>query len=185
MALFGRKKKATEPQPPPASPPAPASPPPVAGSWPFHPVWSGRSLKLPAPPHAEHAAELAAAFQSVQSDETGALDYSPASLTNVDRMLDEIGRQAGSDAVAEFIYCAGCYLGEVLVRHHGYRWLDLPDDVAQMFGFRMAVISPTGGYANPIGKTFKRVENGPEDDVAFFTQAEIADEQRRRAAAAE
>lgn len=143
------------------------------------PAWQGRGLRLPAPPDAAHAAELATSFVDAAANIDGIeLDYTIDSLQFVDGLLDRFGAP-GSDAVAETVFAAGCYVGETLVRTHGYTWVDAPDELAQMFGFRLVVAGPGGGFANPIGKAFKLVENGPEDSVHFFAQAEIAAERRR------
>ena len=105
-------------------------------------------------------------------------DFSVASLAALDGLLGSF-EKPGSDATAETVLGAGFYVGEVLVRQHGYRWIALDDSVAQLFGFRVAVVSPTGTYANPLGKAFKRVEQGEADSVAFFVQAELAGEARQ------
>ncbi|WP_263118962.1 hypothetical protein [Cellulomonas sp. RIT-PI-Y] len=142
------------------------------------PAWNGRGLSLPHPPRAEHAAALADSFVEAAQNIGGiALDYSTGSLRWVDDLLDSFG-EPGSDLVAETTYTAGCYVGEVLVRGHGYRWVDLTPEQAQLFGFLLVVTGPGGNTANPIGKAFKLVENGLEDSVAFFVDAELAANRR-------
>lgn len=84
-------------------------------------AWTGRPLRLPAPPRAEHAAELAQwAVDAARSVSGVELDYSPGSLSLVDGILEEF-REPGSDAVAETIFVFGCYVGEVLVRNASYK----------------------------------------------------------------
>ncbi len=84
----------------------------------------------------------------------------------------------GSDDIAEVVFLAGFYIGEVFVRAQGYRWVEVPADVAPLFGFRHAVQGPRGNIANVLGRAFKRVENGDEDSVAFFAEGEIAGDAR-------
>lgn len=132
------------------------------------PAWSGRALRLPAPPEPEHAAELAQRVVGAASNISGVvLDYSPASLREVDGILGGFG-EPGSDAVAETIFTFGCYIGEVLVRHGGYRWVRTPAQLAATLGRLTVYRESTGAHVNPIGKAFKRVDNGPVDDLSYF-----------------
>jgi hypothetical protein len=145
------------------------------------PAWTGRPLRLPYAPDAEHAAVLAEHFVAMALRVAGLrLDYSVESLKALDALLDGFGAQ-GSDAVAESVYDAGCYVGEVLVRQGGYRWVDLADDerwLAEMFGFRLVVVGPRGSYSNPIGKAFKLVEGGITESVWFLVHADLAADDR-------
>ncbi|HEV7184363.1 MAG: hypothetical protein ACHP7F_06175 [Actinomycetales bacterium] len=132
------------------------------------PRWAGRGLRLPAPPDAAHAPELAAWFvDGVQKLWEIRLDYSVESLEWVDSKLGSFSSE-GSDVVAETIFAAGCYVGEVLVRQHAYSWTDFDEKVSGMFGFPVGVVGPDGNHSNPIGKAFKRVNNGPLDDLRYF-----------------
>ncbi|GAA1076646.1 hypothetical protein [Tsukamurella strandjordii] len=130
------------------------------------PAWEGRALRLPAAPVAANAAELAVvAVDAARSVAGLELDYTPGSLRAVDEVLDGF-REPGSDAMAETIFVFGCYVGEVLVRHAGYRWIDTPNDGVQFVG-PLSVVSG-GQYASPINKAFKRVDEGEVDSVAYF-----------------
>lgn len=144
------------------------------------PVWAGRGLRLPAPPTSEHAAELAQRAVDAARNVSGVdLDYTPASLSVVDGIL-EVFREPGSDAVAETIFVFGCYLGEVLVRNAGYEWVDTPPEVAR-YTFPLTVYrASTAAHANPIGKAFKRVDNGNTDSVAYFYSVFAADTETGR-----
>lgn len=139
------------------------------------PAWSGRGLRLPAPPTAEHAAELAQRAVAAERNINGVeLDYTPESLNRVDEILDSF-REPGSDAVAETIFVFGCYVGEVLVRNAGYEWVDTPPEVAR-YTFPLTIYrASTAAHANPIGKAFKRVDNGGTDSVAYFYSVFAAD----------
>ncbi|TDZ77351.1 hypothetical protein DE4585_04743 [Mycobacteroides salmoniphilum] len=57
---------------------------------------------------------------------------------------------------------------EVLVRHAGYEWVDNSPEAAR-YTFPLTVYRAAAKtHANPIGKAFKRVDNG--DSVAYFYQ---------------
>ena len=75
----------------------------------------------PAPKHAVQLAELAvAAAKNVDKIE---LDYSPQSLTAVDRILESFHREGLKESqVGETVFSFGCYVGEVLVRHNRGVW---------------------------------------------------------------
>lgn len=133
---------------------------------PTGPPWSGRGLRLPAPPTAELAQRAVDAERNISGVE---LDYSPASLIRVDEVLDSF-REPGSDAVAETIFAFGCYVGEVLARHAGYEWVDNSPGAAR-YTFPLTVYRAAAKtHANPIGKAFKRVDNGDVDSVVYFYQ---------------
>lgn len=85
------------------------------------------------------------------------------------RGLDSF-REPGSDAVAETIFVFGCYIGEVLVRNADYQWVRTPPEVARMFMPLTVFRASTVSRVNPIGKAFKRVDNGPIDDIPYFYQ---------------
>lgn len=137
---------------------------------PAGPVWAGRGLRLQFPPTPEQAGDNAEVYvRAVANIDKVNLDYSDASLQWVDGMLDHF-RDDGSDQHAETIFCAGCYLGEVFVRNHGYHW-----GTVEAFGGMPVVIGPRGNAANPIGKAFKRVDNGEQDSLPFFLQVMLSD----------
>jgi hypothetical protein len=135
------------------------------------PAWTGRRLRLPAAPTAEHAAELAQRAVDAERNINGVeLDYTPESLNRVDEILDSF-REPGSDAVAETIFVFGCYVGEVLVRDAGYKWVDSSPEVARWGGSLTLYRASDKAHASPIWKGFKRVNNGEVDSVAYFYQA--------------
>ena len=71
--------------------------------------WSGRPLKLKFAPDAEHAAQHAALIVDSAKEISGVeLDYSPASLEGVDRILESFRQDGvGSDEVAETLWAFG------------------------------------------------------------------------------
>ena len=102
------------------------------------------------------------------------LDYTPASLEALDAQIEWMREQGmTTEEVAEPLFALGCYLGEVMVRGLGGRWVPTPRS-------RLRGISPwpivvelaTGATWDPIGKTFKRLELGDSEFLpAFFAEA--------------
>lgn len=131
--------------------------------------WTGRPLRLRHPPDVESAPATAADIVTASADVDGVhLDYTPQSLELVDQILDRFHQERlGSDLVAETLWGFGCYLGEVLVRNAGGRWIATPADARGRFDFPI-VLQRDERLCNPIGKAFKRVDNGPEDSLVFF-----------------
>jgi hypothetical protein len=98
------------------------------------------------------------------------LDYTADSLTAVDRILGGFHDDGVStEAVASTLFCFGCYVGEVFVRNAGAVWR-LADEtsMAGLAGFPLVIETGPQNFANPIGKVFKRVENGIEDALPYF-----------------
>ncbi|MGW6257042.1 hypothetical protein [Streptomyces sp. NPDC055085] len=109
---------------------------------------------------ARFAADIVASAAEVSRVE---LDYTPDSLTLVDDILEGF-RADGitSDQVAETLFGFGCYIGEVLARHEGGCWREATEQEVNLFSFPMVIELPAKQVCNPIGKVFKRMENGPE-----------------------
>jgi hypothetical protein len=98
------------------------------------------------------------------------LDYSPDSLMDVDRILGGFHDDGVStETVASTLFCFGCYVGEVFVRNAGAVWR-LADEtsMAGLAGFPLVIETGPQTFANPIGKVFKRVDNGIEDALPYF-----------------
>ena len=99
------------------------------------------------------------------------LDFSIDSLTLVDALLED-WRDEGivSADVAETLFSFGCYVGEVIRLEAGGKWVT-PSETPRPDVFQWPlVLSTMGGWWNPIGKVFKRLDNGSEDSLAFFCQ---------------
>ncbi|MGW4874302.1 Imm52 family immunity protein [Streptomyces chartreusis] len=132
------------------------------------------SLKYPAAAASgpRFAADIVAAARAVSEVD---LDYSVASLTQVDEMIESI-RSDGPpfDAVAETLFDFGAYVGKVLVRHADAQWVNSDDSARQLFVHAFGVATSTGQLLNPLGKAFARYVNGAEDSPyycrAVFTQ---------------
>lgn len=133
-------------------------------------------LHLQYPPTPEYAARHAQiAVDAARDVEHIELDYSPESLSEVDRIIGRFhGEGLTSDQVGETVFSFGCYVGEVFVRHHAGQWV-MPK--RSLFGFggsnMMLVEMPNGVVCNPIGKALKFLENGASESVAYFYQVMV------------
>ena len=129
-------------------------------------------LQLRFPASAENAldhAQLAveAAWEEGEVD----LDYSPASLELADSQIEGMREEGltGED-VAEALFVLGCYLGEVMARALGGRWIPTSrSPLADVSPWPMVVVLPNGSAWDPIGKAYKRLELGDSEYLpAFF-----------------
>ena len=128
-------------------------------------------LKLKYPPVPEHARDLAEQCVTAVRRISGIeLDYTPDSLVGVDRQLAKFHADgATSNQIGETLFCFGCYVGEVFVRNLHGRWLDTGSSrLAGLTPWPMVVALPNGDCWNPIGKVFKRVDEGEEDGVRYM-----------------
>jgi hypothetical protein len=128
-------------------------------------------LNLKYSPTPEHAAALADLVVPVARDVSKAtLDYSPASLKEVDRIIENFRRDGVRfKQVAETLFSFGCYVGEVLVRHAGGSWrVGSETPLAKFAGGPLVIQTGPEDFCNPIGKVFKRFENGEEDSLEYF-----------------
>ncbi|MGE3808064.1 MAG: hypothetical protein AB7K24_25670 [Gemmataceae bacterium] len=111
------------------------------------------------------AADIVASTARITGD---TLDYSVASLAVVDRIIENFRKDGQTiDSMAETLFCFGCYVGEVLVRNAGGRWLATPEEHLPVLGMRITVELPNS-LCNPIAKVFKRMHNGMEDHLPYF-----------------
>lgn len=132
--------------------------------------WAGRALRLQHQPSAANFpafAEQAAA--SIARNAGVAITYTPDDLPHIDRLIENFRAEgAGSNDMAETLWVFGSLVGEILVRSAGGRWIETPPEQLRMFGMPFLVELPAGNTCNPLGKTFKRMDNGPEDSLAYF-----------------
>ena len=126
---------------------------------------------LPVDPTPAHAVALAGLVVGIAHAAGAAdLDYSPASLAHVDRLVLSIrgDRRHKHRGVGLLLFLFGCYVGEVFVRHANARWV-MPDESEQRFGFHvMGIRTADCQFVNVIGKVFKLMKYGEEDSVGFF-----------------
>ena len=100
------------------------------------------------------------------------LDYSPDSLTQVDEIIEGF-RQEGqtSESIDATLFSFGCYVGEVFVRNAGGAWKNTDETPMKgVAGSPIVVELPNGTICNPVGKVFKRLENGRENYLPYFYQ---------------
>lgn len=136
-------------------------------------------IRLSFPPEPRNAPALAQIAVEAAREISGfELDYTPLSLILVD---EQVGRLSASDVgvegVASTLFCLGCYVGEVLVKSLAGVWL--PTEQTSLDGLAawpMVVCTPNGSCWNPIGKVFKRFEDGESEGLRdfFHTAAEYA-----------
>ena len=97
------------------------------------------------------------------------LDYTPASLSLADRVIETIRRERPPlEAVTPIIMRFGAYTGQVLVRRAGATWVDFDEAQRDTFGQPFGIRSVDGRLWNPLGKAMKRYLNGPEDSLRLF-----------------
>jgi hypothetical protein len=121
-------------------------------------------------PSPSNAAEIAGMTVPVVLQNYGVtLDYSPASLKELDAIVDDLRRDQRFEAVQTLLFSMGCYVGEVLVRNAGGRWRTAED-----LGMDKAAVSPIavempGGKAfSPVARVYRRFQKGREDSLAAF-----------------
>ncbi len=130
-------------------------------------------LRFPATPdnaldHAQLAVE--AAWEEFEVD----LDYSVRSLDAVDSQIESFREEGmtGED-VAEALFVLGCYLGQVMCRHLGGRWVATArSPLADVSPWPMVVQLGNGSAWDAIGKAYRRLELGDSEYIpAYFDLA--------------
>ncbi len=97
------------------------------------------------------------------------LDYSPSSLSMVDRIVDGLAREnLSAEAVTRLLFILGAYTGEVLVRRMGGSWIDFDREQREEFRQPFGVSTPDGQVWNPLGKVVKRYEDGVDNSLYLF-----------------
>lgn len=116
--------------------------------------------------------------EAVQSNENLDLDFSVDTLNFTDNFLQRF-RDEGLTVndFAETIFCAGCYIGQVMVHNNGGKWIkqedaNLPDGVKMM---PLVIQLPNGTITDPIAKAFKRFYNGAGDGIPYYYQVFTSD----------
>lgn len=85
------------------------------------------------------------------------LDHSVGSLDTVDGIVEGMRRDGPPlEAVAATLFGFGMYVGEVLVRAAGGRWVDVDTPQREAFGHPLGVEMADGRIWNPIGWVFQR-----------------------------
>jgi hypothetical protein len=106
------------------------------------------------------------------------LDYSVESLGSVDELLEDFpNRGYEASEIGDRVRAFGFYAGEVLVRQTGAKWRAIAGDAFLEEHFDPAlgfVVDLKTTIANPIGKVWKRLENGAEDSLLGFARTTLA-----------
>ena len=131
----------------------------------------------PALAHALYDA-AAAAVLTAQTKWGLSLDFSEASLAGLENILAELHDACAApsapdvprptnDQIAQVASTWGVYLGEVVRRHHGGKWVDTPIEdqgpVLRLDLGSMALI--------PSSRILRRIRNGPGENVHLFYKA--------------
>jgi hypothetical protein len=125
------------------------------------------NLNLKYAPEPKNMPRFAAEIIDAAKEISGVtLDYSVASLAVVDAILAEMHADGvTTEQVGETVFGFGAYVGEVFVRHAAGKWA-----VDPRFGGIPVVMLPGDSVCNPIGKSFKRVDQGEEHNLPYFFQ---------------
>jgi hypothetical protein len=106
-----------------------------------------------------------------------AADLSPASLWEIDRFFDEQSRGGKarpggmlSKELGPKLFAIGAYVGEVIRRARGGRWV--ADPRAEN---NVSVHLADGSVIWPVQQTMRRFKNGPEEGIAAYGQAQGVD----------
>jgi hypothetical protein len=128
-------------------------------------------LNLKYPPEPEYAKQLAEICIDAANRVSGLkLDYSVESLRLVEKQLESFREQGLSvDQIASTLFCFGCYVGELLTKHLGGRWVYTDvTKMKDMTPFPIVVEVSNGDCCNPIGSVFRRFEEGVGEDLSYF-----------------
>ena len=127
-------------------------------------------LRLKFPPVPERARDLADVAVTAAHDISGlSLDYSPESLEEIDALIESFAAQTSPESVASTLFCFGCYVGEVLIRHLKGEWvLTAASPMKNYAQWPLVTKMQDEHYWNPIGKVFKRFEEGESESVRYL-----------------
>ncbi|GII55642.1 hypothetical protein Pth03_40310 [Planotetraspora thailandica] len=126
------------------------------------------SRTRPQPPSdaetAERMRRLAELFVEHTREDGYSFDWNPALIHHLDNFCNELAAaRPPGEIVDSVIMGAGAYLGEMIVRSCGWKWVYCPLQNAP------AVTSPQGLRGYPLHKVSKRIRLGGEHDLeAFF-----------------
>ncbi len=143
-------------------------------SQPYQPRDTGAihfDLPYPAlPPFVKPLAE--AAIKTVRDQHGISLDYSSASIEQVDQIiLGYFERGQSATLVGAAVFGLGCYVGQIMVQQFGGQWKEPSETTLRSGAGPYMVVELSGdGLWNPIGKAFKLLENGVQDRLSTFYQ---------------
>ncbi|MFI0980168.1 hypothetical protein ACH4SP_24580 [Streptomyces sp. NPDC021093] len=89
----------------------------------------------------------------------------------IDEMRDcESESQGATDPadLARNLFGLGAYVGEVLVRNAGSKWVDLDEPERDYFQQRVGMRMADGMLRSPLSKVVNRYEVGPEESLELY-----------------
>jgi hypothetical protein len=121
-------------------------------------------------PTPDNAARIAAMVVPFAEKNYGVvLDYGVESLRQLDGILDDLRRDQSFENLQPLLFAMGCYVGQVLVKNAGACWRVTGDlGMGEVASSPIAIRVRDGRGCNPVGKVYKRFQNGPEDSLALF-----------------
>ena len=102
----------------------------------------------------EQIAHAKSTADTIQADFN--LDFSLASLREVDKLLGSVG-DCGDDVAGRAAYMFGCYVGEVLVRQAGAVWA-VREDMEELFGSSL-LLEAGPCTASPFVRCYRRLKD--------------------------
>lgn len=99
------------------------------------------------------------------------LDYSVQSLTFVEAVLQGFySNKEDVDGNALIIFSIGCYIGDVIARKCGGKWINASDANWPVAVSSMAIVIklPNGLFIDPIAKAFRRAYYGVDDSIGAY-----------------
>ncbi|NUW37624.1 hypothetical protein HTZ77_40410 [Nonomuraea sp. SMC257] len=127
---------------------------------------------------AAHMRDLAELFVEHSRADGYSFDWDPAFIHHLDNYCTEfVAAKPSPEVTHSVILSAGAYLGEMIVRTCGWRWVYCTNEKAA------AVESPDGVRGYPHNKVAKRIHEGTTHDLeAFFKYAATGEAPRGSAA---
>jgi hypothetical protein len=121
-------------------------------------------------PSPETAAEIAAMVPPFVEGNYGVvLDYGVPSLRQLDGVIDDLRRDQRFETLQPLLFAMGCYVGEVMVRHAGASWCTTAEmGMGEVASSPIVVRVADGRGCNPVGRVYKRFQNGAGDSLASF-----------------
>lgn len=128
-------------------------------------------LQLPYAPVPENAKLLAQVCVEAAKDVSGLdLDFRPESLALVEEQIERFrADKVPLRRIASTLFCFGCYLGEVIIQTFGGRWVEVEKSPMKgLASWPLVTVLDNGSCWNPIGRVFKRFEEGPGEAIPHF-----------------
>lgn len=108
----------------------------------------------------------AADFCAVALDSYGMeLDYSPATLTELEALLEAQFQPGSADNNSSLIVGMGCYVGEVIIHVHGGQW---SADEEHFHSPAVVIQGKLQVRTFPLSRVWKRFEYGNEHSLASY-----------------